>query len=159
MPVNPPHQHQYSSVVTIEPTCTRSGVRTFTCDGCGASYTENIPAVGHVWEVIQDVKTQYDTETGELLQTGYSVYECTVCGQQYRSDNESMPPGIVGQDLQLQEASSNVLSLLPQLKPLYNGYLGMLQETFPYIPDEIMQLLYFGIASCVLIGIWKALRG
>lgn len=157
-PVTPPHQHQYSSVVTTQPTCTRSGVRTYSCT-CGASYTEAVPATGHAWEVVSNKLTQYSSSEGVLLEAGYTIYECSVCGQQYRTDDESLPPGIVGQDLQLQEASSSVLSLLPQLKPMYNGYLGMLQETFPYIPAEIMQLLQFGIASCVLIGIWKALRG
>ena len=35
--------HDYSSTVTKEATTTSEGVRTYTCDNCGDSYTESIP--------------------------------------------------------------------------------------------------------------------
>ena len=41
-----PEEHNYVGVVTTEPTCTEDGVMTYTCDHCGDSYTEVIPA-GH----------------------------------------------------------------------------------------------------------------
>ena len=41
-----PHNHEYTSVVTAEPNCTYEGVRTFTCQLCGAVRTENIPTNG-----------------------------------------------------------------------------------------------------------------
>ena len=41
-----PDEHNYVGVVTTEPTCTEDGVMTYTCDHCGDSYTEVIPA-GH----------------------------------------------------------------------------------------------------------------
>ena len=41
-----PDEHNYVGVVTQEPTCTEEGVMTYTCDHCGDSYTEVIPA-GH----------------------------------------------------------------------------------------------------------------
>ena len=41
-----PEEHNYVGVVTTEPTCTTDGVMTYTCDHCGDSYTEVIPA-GH----------------------------------------------------------------------------------------------------------------
>ena len=41
--------HDYSSEITTESTCTEDGVRTYTCDYCGASYTEPVPA-GHKFE-------------------------------------------------------------------------------------------------------------
>ena len=40
--------HSYDSgVITTAPTCTGEGIKTFTCTGCGGSYTETLPATGH----------------------------------------------------------------------------------------------------------------
>ena len=39
------HSHSYTGAVTTSPTCGVAGVKTYTC-GCGASYTEPIPATG-----------------------------------------------------------------------------------------------------------------
>ena len=38
--------HQYTAAVTKQATPLTAGVRTFTCDRCGDSYTESIPALG-----------------------------------------------------------------------------------------------------------------
>lgn len=43
------HTHTYTSTVTTPATCTTPGVRTYTCD-CSDTYTESIPALGHVDE-------------------------------------------------------------------------------------------------------------
>ena len=43
----PTASHHYSSSVTKEATCVEAGVRTYTCSGCGYSYTEEIPATDH----------------------------------------------------------------------------------------------------------------
>ena len=53
-------------VVTTEPTCTETGVKTFTCtaDGCGATYTEDVAATGHTWSSTYSV----DETTGEHYQ-------------------------------------------------------------------------------------------
>lgn len=45
----PAFGHSYNSgVETTAPTCTAGGVKTFTCGGCGDSYTEALPALGHI---------------------------------------------------------------------------------------------------------------
>ena len=41
-------EHNYTSKVTTEATCTKDGVKTFTCSICKDSYTESI-AAGHKW--------------------------------------------------------------------------------------------------------------
>ena len=41
-------EHNYTSKVTTEATCTKDGVKTFTCSMCKDSYTESIVA-GHKW--------------------------------------------------------------------------------------------------------------
>ena len=40
------HEHSYTETITKKPTCTETGEKTYTC-GCGDSYTEEIPAMGH----------------------------------------------------------------------------------------------------------------
>jgi uncharacterized repeat protein (TIGR02543 family) len=39
--------HSYTSKVTTAATCTKAGVKTFTCSKCNHSYTEAIAATGH----------------------------------------------------------------------------------------------------------------
>ena len=47
----PTASHHYSSSVTKEATCVEAGVRTYTCSGCGSSYTEEIPVTdNHDWK-------------------------------------------------------------------------------------------------------------
>ncbi len=39
--------HSYNAAVTAAPTCTASGITTYTCSSCGSSYTEEIAALNH----------------------------------------------------------------------------------------------------------------
>lgn len=69
--------HNYASEVTLEPTCTTDGIRTYTCsNGCGETYTEVIPALGHnyVSEVIKPAT---------CAEEGIRKYTCTRCGDTY----------------------------------------------------------------------------
>ena len=72
-----PHEHSYEDEVTLEPTCTEPGIRTFTCSDCGDSYTEEIPAKGHTAETERSgAKAASCTEkgyTGDIL--------CHDCGE------------------------------------------------------------------------------
>ena len=60
--------------VTKEATCTEAGEKTYTCDVCGETKTEAIPAAGHKgeWVVVKEA-----TET----ETGLKKLVCTVCGE------------------------------------------------------------------------------
>ena len=40
----------YNSTVTTEPTCTQKGVKTYTCDVCSNTYTEEMSVLGHSFE-------------------------------------------------------------------------------------------------------------
>lgn len=68
------HTHSYSSSVTTPPTCTGTGVKTYTCTECGKSYTETIPATGHSYS--ESVVTREPTCTDTGIRTG----TCTICG-------------------------------------------------------------------------------
>ena len=197
-------QHEYTSTVDREPSCTVPGQTTYTCSLCGHTYTEAIPATGHTWTVLQTVTTEYDQE-GNLLQQGYTIYECSVCGEQYKDETGTGPPDSgggagTGEDgesiwdklgnligsafggaLSIIEAVLGaildaltslvtmigeklaavvelVLSFFDQIPLLFTGFLGFLGAVFPFLPEDVMLLLTFGIAMIVFIGIIKALR-
>lgn len=56
--------HAYNGgAITTPATCEADGVKTFTCEICGESYTEAIPAAGHNWS--EWIVTRPATETRE----------------------------------------------------------------------------------------------
>ena len=69
-----PHVHDYTPQVTTDPTCTAAGVTTYTCAGCGDSYTESLPAaLGHDYSIQQSIITPTCDEQG------YTIYKCSRC--------------------------------------------------------------------------------
>jgi len=89
-PADCPHDWQKSDATV--PTCTLPGTLTYTCSLCSQTKTETIPALGHNWQVKQTVTTQYD-DTGQLTQQGYTIFECSTCHEQYKSEDGALPPG------------------------------------------------------------------
>ncbi len=76
-------KHTYTSSVTTDPTCTETGVKTYTCtvDGCGATYTEDVDANGHTF--VNDVAYKAPTckDTGN-----YAYKECSECNKYFHAD-------------------------------------------------------------------------
>ena len=68
----PDHVHSYVSSVTREATCTAGGRVRYSC-ACGASYTENTPALGH------DMKDEV-TRAATCAAAGELTHRCTRCG-------------------------------------------------------------------------------
>lgn len=68
--------HSYDAgVVTTEPNCGRTGVRTYTCTLCGSKKTESISTVGdHSWD------GGSVTSAATCQTAGVRTYTCTVCG-------------------------------------------------------------------------------
>ena len=65
--------HAYTSKITTAPTCTETGVKTFTCSVCGEAYTTSLNATGHTIVTV-DAKAPTCTEIGN------EAYEyCLVC--------------------------------------------------------------------------------
>ena len=85
------HAHDYAATITTEPSCLTAGVKTYTCSACGDTYTEKIPATGHTWVMDRTVNTTYD-ENGNVTQQGYTIYKCSVCGNEYKDETGSGPP-------------------------------------------------------------------
>ena len=69
------HEHDYVSEITSAATCTADGTVTYTCTGCGDSYTETIKAHGHDYECTEE--------------DGYYLYTCKNCGDSYTEEISS----------------------------------------------------------------------
>ena len=67
------HMHSYTETVK-EATCTEEGLKTFVCS-CGKTYSEKIPATGHVflnWKIKRNAT---------CISSGYEVSSCKSCGK------------------------------------------------------------------------------
>ena len=61
--------------ITEDPTCTASGVRTFTCSVCGGTITEAVPALGHVYSEEWTIDSP-----ATCTEDGSKSRHCTRCG-------------------------------------------------------------------------------
>lgn len=81
-----PHVHKYNSgVVTKEPTCTDTGVKTYTCVDGDDSYTETIPALGHDYVTRTEtvtIKEAWDEDVYE------GFYICNGCGEKFEDTED-----------------------------------------------------------------------
>lgn len=190
--------HNWQETDKTEPTCVTAGKTVSTCALCGKTKTDPLPATGHTWVVERTVQTSYDDE-GNLLQQGYTIYQCSVCGEQYKDTQSTGPPGGTEEDKSLWEQLGDligsgiggilelagailgkildaltslvemitdklkgivegILAIFDELPALFGGFLDFLGALFPYLPEEIMTLLTFGVIAIVFIGILKAVR-
>lgn len=76
------HVHEYTEVITKEPTCTESGTKTFTCE-CGDEYTEEIPTAEHKYEETDRVKPT-------CTQNGSVTHTCSACGSSYTEELDTL---------------------------------------------------------------------
>lgn len=65
-------EHVYTSETVTAPTCTEQGVRRYTCELCGYTRDEKIPATGHAWEATEIIETELN-ENGDVTKLGYTV--------------------------------------------------------------------------------------
>ncbi len=86
------HKHVFTSETTTPPSCTGTGVRTYTCQFCDYSYDEIIPAAGHQWEVTEVKDTEFN-DNGDVTAAGYTLYTCAVCGETYKQWSNTGQPG------------------------------------------------------------------
>ena len=71
----PNHQHNYTSKITKQPTCTTSGTQERKCSVCGNVETKEIPALGHKFSSWKTTKKATCTATGKQTR------KCSVCGK------------------------------------------------------------------------------
>ena len=72
-------EHNYYEETITFPSCDESGCNIYICSLCGYSYSEETPAFGHTYEVVEVVAPRCDT-------TGYTSYACLTCGDFYNDD-------------------------------------------------------------------------
>lgn len=81
-----PHVHKYNSgVVTKEPTCTDTGIKTYTCVNNDDSYTETIPALGHDYVTRTETVTTKEAWDEPVLEPRYI---CCGCGEQFTNTTD-----------------------------------------------------------------------
>lgn len=74
-PDEPGHTHTWDGGVVTKPAdCTSSGVRTYTCGGCGETRTETIAPAGHRYGAFTVTQEAACTEAGR------QIASCGVCG-------------------------------------------------------------------------------
>mgnify|MGYP002911482850 CR=1 FL=1 len=82
-PTEKPHVHKYNSgVVTKAPTCTDTGVKTYTCVDGDDSYTETIPALGHDYVTRTETVTVKEAWDEPVLEPRYI---CNGCGASFKT--------------------------------------------------------------------------
>lgn len=74
----PVHVHNYNGVVTTQPSCSATGVKTFTCN-CGASYTESIGTTAHDYS-IPITQTVHHEDQYEAVRREIPERKVIVCG-------------------------------------------------------------------------------
>lgn len=163
-----PHVHSYTGTVTTQPTCTVSGVKTYACSECNDTYTEAVPALGHDWQIKSQVQTTYD-EQGQLTQQGYTIYRCSRCGEEYRTDDSVNPsPPVTTETPQgdlvevnipsgLERLRDKILLFFTTLPEMFRAVTDFLKDAFAYVPEEILYLIEFGVAMAVLVALLKML--
>lgn len=81
-----PHVHKYNGgVVTKAPTCTTTGVKTYTCVNGDDSYTETIPMTPHEPETRTETVTVKEAWTEDVLEPRYI---CNGCGASFKTEEE-----------------------------------------------------------------------
>ena len=81
------HVHSYDGgVVTKEPTCTDTGIKTYTCINGDHSYTETIPALGHDPVTRTETVTTKEAWTEDVWEPRYI---CNGCGASFKTATEA----------------------------------------------------------------------
>ena len=82
-----PHVHKYNSgVVTKKPTCTDTGVKTYTCVNNDDSYTKTIPALGHDYVTRTETVTVKEAWDEDVYEPRYI---CCGCHEQFTNTTDA----------------------------------------------------------------------
>ena len=91
-------KHHYTVATTKQPTCTATGVKTYTCSDCNFSYTETIPASGHAYAIEEVAAT--------CTVKAHKKYTCGKCKHSYTDNYTGEPLGHAWVDATCTEAET-----------------------------------------------------
>ncbi len=140
--------HSWTETGRTDPTCTTPGKVTSTCSKCSQTKTDPIPATGHSWVVDRTVQTTYD-EQGNLLQQGYTIYSCTVCGEQYKDMEGAGPPGPEEEKSIWEKLGDLIGSGFGGIIEIIEAILGKILDALTSLVDMIMDK-FKGIVESIL---------
>lgn len=155
--------HNWQETDRTEATCSSSGKVEYTCSKCAKTKTETLAKLSHNWEVKQTVQTTYD-ENGNVLTQGFTIYRCSVCGEEYKSTS-GLPPSS-GQEEEkegflswllrkagelLGAVGEGVINFLRGvLDKLFDGLIGLVESVFENLTKLLDLFGSFGDALGVL---------
>jgi len=144
--------HSYTYEIIKDATCTEMGERKYTCSRCGNEYAEDIPKDEHTLTVKEHINTKYDSD-GNVLEVGYTLYECDVCGEQKRENDDAS------------EVDDSWLNWLgTQFRKLGSGLVGGLADGIEYLTGTVIKSVtdwslglvewLFGLVDGNLLNTW-----
>lgn len=83
--ITPNPIHMSTEITSLTPaTCTEAGERTFVCDHCNKSFTEELPATGHKL-------TSKEHKDATCIEKGCDIQVCSNCKEEFRTELETDP--------------------------------------------------------------------
>lgn len=126
---------------SVDPTCVMAGSVTMICTKCGSTKTETIPKLSHAWEVKTTVQTSYDEE-GNIVTEGYTIYKCTLCGEEYKDTEGTGPPSSGSpDDGEDGEGDNWFTSLMKKLGEFLGTTIGGLLELVGTVIEKVLDSL------------------
>lgn len=128
-------------IPSVDPTCIMAGSVTMICTKCGSTKTETIPKLSHAWEVKTTVQTSYDEE-GNIVTEGYTIYKCTLCGEEYKDTEGTGPPSSGSpDDGEDGEGGNWFTSLMKKLGEFLGTTIGGLLELVGTVIEKVLDSL------------------
>lgn len=168
--------HNYVKSITQAPSCTTAGTAVFTCANCGNSYTESIPASGHVYQTVTITATPKadgsiteacsrcgDVKSSQVI---YAATKAALSETSYVYNGKIRKPGVVLRDSQknlLVENRDYTLSYASRMKNvgkytisiiLKGNYSGSIKKQFTIRPKSAKISKIKGISGGFTVK-WK----
>lgn len=128
--------HTWEETGRKEPTCILNGSIEYTCSKCKATKSESISKLGHTWEVKTSIQTTYD-EQGNVVTQGYTIYRCTVCGEEFKDTEGTGPPQTITPDNPDNEGNW-FTRILKKLGELIGTGIGGLLELIGSVIEKVL---------------------
>ena len=138
-------KHDWKETDRTPATCSAPGSVAYSCSKCKKTKTEALPKLGHTWEVKQTTQTTYDEE-GNVLVQGFTIYRCSVCGEEYKDTDGTGPPGSSDRPGSGDDGEEGFLAWLLRkigelLGAVGSGIIDLLQATLGKILDGLINLV------------------